>query len=104
MANLSLEQQNVQVGSRLLAPDDLVITGDGHVVFEEDVICGVNVRVIAEWRDIRIGARAWLGDNAEIRASVGANSIVAANSVVAEDVPVNAVMDGNPAKHIWQVC
>ena len=104
MASPSLELPNVQVAERLLASDDLVITGDGQVIFEDDVICGAKVRVIAEGRDIRIGARAWLGNNAEIRASVGANSIIVSNSVVTEDVPANVVMDGNPAQHIWQVC
>jgi len=99
-----LEQENVQIGSRLLAPDDLSITGNGHVTFEEDVMSGCNVRVIAEGRDILIGARGWLGDNAVIRANVGANSIVTANTVVLEDVPANAVVSGDPAKHVWQVC
>ena len=87
-----------------MAPDDLVITGGGAVIFEDDVICGAKVRLIAEGREIRIGARAWLGDNTEIRASIGANSIIVSNSVVTDDVPANVVMVGNPAKHIWQVC
>jgi acetyltransferase-like isoleucine patch superfamily enzyme len=104
MASASLQQQNVNIGDRLLAPDDLVIVGDGQVSFEEDVTCGTNVRVIAEGRDIRIGARAWLGDNTEIRASVGSNSIIASDCVIPEDIPANVVVKGNPAKHVWQVC
>ena len=104
MASASLELPNVQLAGRLLAPDSLALTGDGAVIFEEDVICGGNVRVIAEGRDIRIGTRAWLGDNTEIRANVGANSIVITDSLVSEDVPANSVVEGKPAKHVWQVC
>ena len=104
MAIADLTKQNVEIESGLLAPDDLSITGDGHVKLEENVMCGQKVQVIAEGRDVLIGARAWLGDNAVIRANVGANSIVTTNSVVFEDVPANAVVDGNPATKIWQVC
>jgi len=104
MASPSLQQQNVQVAARLMAPDDLVITGDSPVIFEDDVMCGTKVRIIASGREIRIGARAWLGDNAEIRASVGPNSIIVTNSGVTEDVPPNVVVDGSPAKYIWQIC
>jgi len=104
MASPSLERSNVRVGGNLLAPDDLAIAGDGQVEFEQDIMCGVNVRVIAEGRDIRIGARAWLGDNATVRASVGTNCIVSSNSEVLEDVVPNIVVDGKPAKFAWQIC
>jgi len=95
---------NFVTGPRLLAPADLQVLGDGKVTFEEDVTCGQNVRIFADGREIRIGARAWLGDNAQIRASVGANSIVASDSVVVEDTPANFIVSGSPAKHIWDIC
>jgi acetyltransferase-like isoleucine patch superfamily enzyme len=104
MGSPSLGQSNGLAGIHLMAPDDLVIAGDGRVEFEHDIICGKNVRVIAEGRDIRIGARVWLGDNATIRASVGTNCIVSSNSEVLEDVVPNIVVDGKPAKFVWQIC
>lgn len=49
---------------------------------------------------IIIGENVWIGSNARIQKGVkiGDNSIIAANSVVTHDVPVNAIAAGNPAK------
>ncbi|RQM78988.1 acyltransferase, partial [Aeromonas dhakensis] len=50
---------------------------------------------------VTINEGAWLGENVcVIGASVGKNSVVAANSVVTKDVPDYTVVAGAPAKVI----
>lgn len=57
-----------------------------------------------EARPIVIGDNAWIGTGALIlRASVGANSIVAAGSVVTKDVPPDTLVAGNPARVIRSI-
>lgn len=104
MGIASTDRPGVQFGAGFFGPDDLTILGDGEVTFEENVTSGARVRIIAEGRSIRIGARAWLGDDATIRGNVGTNSIVTAKSVVVGDVPDNVVAEGNPAQKVWQIC
>lgn len=47
-----------------------------------------------------IGKNSWVGNSALIMANVGENCVVAAGSVVINDVPDNAIVGGNPAKVI----
>lgn len=49
---------------------------------------------------ISIGENCWVGNGALIMANLGEGSIVAAGSVVINDVPANAIVAGNPAKII----
>lgn len=52
-------------------------------------------------KSVRISEGAWLGENVcVIGASVGKNSVVAANSVVTKDVPDYTVVAGAPARVI----
>jgi acetyltransferase-like isoleucine patch superfamily enzyme len=54
---------------------------------------------------VRICRGAWLGQNAVIMpgVTVGAGSVVGANSVVREDVPARSVVAGAPARFIRQL-
>ena len=52
------------------------------------------------YQRITIGEDCWIGNTAVIMANVGMKSIVAAGSVVVNDVPDFAVVAGNPAKVI----
>ena len=47
---------------------------------------------------IEIGENCWLGNGALIMANIGKGSIVAAGSVVVDDVPEGVIVGGNPAK------
>lgn len=59
---------------------------------------------LEEARPIVIGDNAWIGTGAILlRASVGANSIVAAGAVVTKDVPPNSLAAGNPARVIRDI-
>lgn len=54
---------------------------------------------------VHIGNNVWLGDHATVLkgVSIGDNSIVAARAVVAQDVPANVVVAGNPAKVVKEL-
>lgn len=49
---------------------------------------------------ITVGDNAWIGAGAVVLPgiNIGHNSVIAANSVVTEDVPPNALYAGSPAK------
>ena len=51
---------------------------------------------------VRIGRRCWIGLNSLVLkgVSIGNNTIVAANSVVTNDLPANIIAGGNPARKI----
>ena len=51
---------------------------------------------------VRLGNNVWVGDHATILkgVTIGDNSVVAARSVVTQDVPDNVVVAGNPARVI----
>jgi acetyltransferase-like isoleucine patch superfamily enzyme len=52
------------------------------------------------FEQIAIGDNCWLGNGAIVMANVGSHSVVAAGSVVINDVPEYAIVAGNPAKVI----
>jgi len=47
---------------------------------------------------IKIGENCWIGNNATVMADIGPNSIVAAGTVVVEQVPEKSIVAGNPAR------
>jgi acetyltransferase-like isoleucine patch superfamily enzyme len=51
-------------------------------------------------RLVRIGAGAWIGNNAVVMADVGKASIVGAGAVVTKPVPPGVVVAGVPARII----
>lgn len=52
---------------------------------------------------VSIGENCWIGNGALVMANVGPGSIVAAGSVVVEDVPSGVIVGGNPAKILRKV-
>lgn len=47
---------------------------------------------------VEVGENCWIGNGALVMANIGDNSVVAAGSVVINDVPAGAIVGGNPAK------
>ena len=56
-------------------------------------------------KPVRIGRNAWLGTDAMILKGVtlGDNAVVGARAVVANNVPANAIVFGNPARVVWRI-
>ncbi|MCP3428490.1 acyltransferase [Opacimonas viscosa] len=52
---------------------------------------------------ISIGENCWIGNGAIVMASVGDNSVIAAGSVVVNELPAGVIVGGNPGKVIKQV-
>lgn len=107
------EARSVGSGSRVLAfarvgPE--VEIGDGclvgvHAVLEGRVVLADGVHVQAGARllgAVRVGPRASIGANAVVAADeaveVGRDAVVRPGAVVAENVPANAIVGGNPAR------
>ena len=47
---------------------------------------------------VSVGENCWLGNGALVMANIGKGSVVAAGSVVIDDVPAGVIVGGNPAK------
>jgi len=47
---------------------------------------------------IEIGENCWIGNNATVMADIGSHSIIAAGSVVVNQVPAKSIVAGNPAR------
>lgn len=83
-----------------------IFIGDGVLVGHNVIIATLNHGFKPENRadlipaPVRIGNKAWIGSGSIILPgiTIGENAIVAAGSVVAKDVPANAVVAGNPAR------
>lgn len=88
----------VTIGRHVLIADRCYISDTGHVY--EDVTVPIKQQDLRKGRRISIGDGAWLGIGVAVvgNVTVGQNAVVAANSVVREDVPPYCVVAGNPAR------
>lgn len=115
--------------STLIIGDNSYIGYATTIAIGESVVIGENVKIAAncfiagyyghssnpkerrenvaekEIHDIVIGDNVWIGTNSKIMKNVkiGKNSIVAAGSVVVNDVPENVIVGGNPALILKEV-
>lgn len=90
------ESFNISLGEGcLIASDSWITVSDMHSVI--DIASNQRINPGA---DVRLGDRVWLGDGASIMkgVTIGADSVVAARSVVTKDVPANCVAAGVPAR------
>lgn len=57
-------------------------------------------RPVGKTRPVRLERNAWIGERATVTkgVTIGENAIVGAGAVVADDVPANAIVAGNPAR------
>jgi acetyltransferase-like isoleucine patch superfamily enzyme len=94
--------------------------GEGGLTFGDDVLVGPNTTIVTTnyrydrvgvpvnrqgtvSRGVTIGDRVWIGANCVILdgVSIGEDAIVTAGSVVSNDVPARAIVQGNPARTIF---
>lgn len=105
----------VRLGDRVEINNFSIVNGTGGVDIGGDTLIGPGVRIISYQhqyargatiasqpviaRPIRIGRDVWLGANAIVLAGVtiGDGAVIAAGSVVREDVPAYAMVAGVPA-------
>ncbi len=92
------------IGSCSIGADCLLGSGV-HVLSGkyQHQITDVNIEIRNQpgrFEKIVIGNNCWIGNNSTVMAAVGSNTIIAAGSVVVNDIPANSIAAGNPAKVI----
>ena len=108
----------LQMGSGSYINDSATVTCFDHIKLGDEAGISWNCNVLdsaiheivvngesrPRSRPVILGNRAWIGTGATILAGVhvGDNAIVAAGSVIAQDVPAGALVGGNPARVIHE--
>jgi len=92
--------ENVLIGSNVLIIDHN--HGNNH---KDELIKAPNDRILYSKGPIKICENVWIGDNVIILpgVTIGANSIIGANSVVTHDVPNNSIVCGISANVIKEI-
>lgn len=108
-------QANISIGEKTGLSGTVVSAADS-ITIGSNVLCGANVTITdTDWHHvdntqdddspvpsapITIGSNVWLGMNVIILkgVTIGDNTVIAANSVVTEDIPENTLAAGQPAK------
>jgi acetyltransferase-like isoleucine patch superfamily enzyme len=108
----------LKVGRNTRLVNTLVNLASGSVTIEDDVFFGHNCMVLTgthdyreegvarqtavpqSGRDVVVGAGAWIGSGAIILGPcrIGAHAVVAAGSVVTDDIPARSIAAGAPAR------
>lgn len=90
--------KKIHIYDSVLIADNVHITDNNH---NGDFRLRKNPDNLIYKSQVIIGKGVWIGQNAVIiGAKIGKNAIVAANSVVVQDVPENFIVGGVPAKFI----
>jgi acetyltransferase-like isoleucine patch superfamily enzyme len=91
--------QRVRIGDQCVIADRAMFIDFDHGIVE--VERPIRMQGIYK-RDVEVGNNVWIGYGACILrgVSVGDNSVIGTNAVVAKDVPANAIVGGVPARII----
>lgn len=112
-------QGRIKIGDYvLISPGSRIAAGD-EIIIGDSVMMANGVHITdSDWHGIydrskrsdeshpvHIHDNVWLGDHCVVLkgVTIGENSVVAANSVVAKDVPANVIVAGNPAKVVKEL-
>jgi len=110
--------KNTKIGRNVFINFDCVFLDLGGITLEDDVQIAPKVSLLTEShpivpenrksliaKPILVKKNAWIGAGATILqgVTIGENAIVAAGSVVSEDVPDNTIVGGLPAKTIKKI-
>ena len=97
-----VSRKKISIGDNtMIAPNTIIADHDGHVAWppsERLTKSGAEAEIVIE-HDV------WIGMNCIILKGVriGSGSIIAAGSIVIEDVDPNSLYAGNPAKKVKQL-
>lgn len=110
--------KHTQIGENVFINFDCVFLDLGGIIIEDGVLIAPKVSLLSEGhpleqeerqalipKTIHIKKNAWIGAGATILqgVTVGENAVVAAGSVVSQDVPPHTVVGGIPAKIIRKI-
>ncbi len=91
----------IRIGNGVLTGRWVTITDNSHGLFNESELAINPIdRLLYSKGPVVIGDRVWIGDKATILpgVTIGEGCIIAANTVVVEDVPAYCVVAGAPGK------
>lgn len=111
---------NIHVGENFFMNFDCAILDCARVEIGRNVMCGPKVQIYTAThpvdaaervkgpelaRPVIIGDNVWIGGGAIIcpGVTIGANTTIAAGSVVIRDIPANVVAGGNPCRVLRQL-
>ena len=95
----------IKIGNGFVSGKWVTITDNNHGdTSKETMKMPVSNRPLVSKGIVCIGKNVWVGDKATILpgVTIGDGAVIAANSVVCNDVPAYSVVAGNPAKVIKQ--
>jgi len=95
----------IKIGNGFVSGKWMTITDNNHGdTSKETMKMPVSNRPLVSKGIVCIGKNVWVGDKATILpgVTIGDGAVIAANSVVCNDVPAYSVVAGNPAKVIKQ--
>lgn len=112
--------ENISIGARTFINFNLTALDVAAITIGEDCQIGPNVQLLTPLHPIApgprrdkleaakpivIGDNVWLGGGVIVcpGVSIGENSVIGAGSVVAKDIPANAVAVGSPARVIRRI-
>ncbi|MCB0345238.1 MAG: hypothetical protein KDD66_08965 [Bdellovibrionales bacterium] len=93
-------QSRVEIGNSVLIAAYAYIGPGNHII--EDTEKPIMEQGMAHGRGVKIGDNVWIGTRATVLdgVTVGSGAVIGAHSLVAQDVPENAIVAGTPAKII----
>ena len=95
--------RRVEFGRGVLTADRLFVADNRHAY--EDPSTPIRDQGLAQLGDVVIGDGSWIGENVCISGvSVGAQCVIASNSVVTRDIPDACVAAGAPARIVKRFC
>lgn len=93
----------IEIGAGCVTGKWVTITDNSHGTTDYEALrIPPAARPLYSKGQVRIGENVWIGDKATILpgVTIGAGSVVAANTIVTKDIPAYCVVAGNPARII----